>query len=179
MIIGLCVFVFFFYPYVKCVDQCSRSVRWLATWLSILHGKNLNVGHCVQTFLPNVFKNLNVGHCVQTFLPNVFIPAMLIDTIDFYHFVPLSSDNLDRGSQGQRKAVAISYTFSHTVHMIRMKFDMLLKQIKLKSWCFFWVRCIEIRQTAAVLLGASKNFKVGIYLDVYHMNRFGPSLAWW
>ena len=34
-------------------------------------------------------KNLNAGRYLQTFLPSVFIPAMLIHTIDFYHFIPL------------------------------------------------------------------------------------------
>ena len=35
-------------------------------------------------------KNFNVIHYTQTFQPNVFIPAQLIGTIDFYHFMPLS-----------------------------------------------------------------------------------------
>ena len=34
-------------------------------------------------------KNFNVGHYTQTVLPNVSIPAMLIGTIDFCHFVTL------------------------------------------------------------------------------------------
>ena len=35
-------------------------------------------------------KNLSVEHYIQTFQPNVFLPAMLIGTIDFYHFIPHS-----------------------------------------------------------------------------------------
>ena len=35
-------------------------------------------------------KNCNVGHHMQTFPPNFLIPAMLIDTIDFCHSIPLS-----------------------------------------------------------------------------------------
>ena len=33
-------------------------------------------------------KNFNVGHCTQAVLPTFFILAMLIGTIDFYHFMP-------------------------------------------------------------------------------------------
>ena len=32
-------------------------------------------------------KNLNVSHYMQTFQPNCFIPAILLSTIDFYHFM--------------------------------------------------------------------------------------------
>ena len=34
-------------------------------------------------------KNFNIGCYMQTFRPIFFIPAMLIGTIDFYHFIPL------------------------------------------------------------------------------------------
>ena len=35
-------------------------------------------------------KNFNVGHYTQTVQSNIFIPAMLIGTIDFYHFLQFS-----------------------------------------------------------------------------------------
>ena len=35
-------------------------------------------------------KDLSAGHYVQTFQANFLIHAKLLDTIDFYHFVPLS-----------------------------------------------------------------------------------------
>ena len=35
-------------------------------------------------------KGFNVGHYTQTFQAIFFIPAMLIGTINFYHFIPLS-----------------------------------------------------------------------------------------
>ena len=43
------------------------------SWPPILHGKNFNIGYYMQKFQPNIF-----------------IPAMLIGTIDFYYFIPLS-----------------------------------------------------------------------------------------
>ena len=35
-------------------------------------------------------KDLNSGHYMQTFQPNLVTPAMLIGNIDLYHFIPLS-----------------------------------------------------------------------------------------
>ena len=43
----------------------------------------------------------NVKHYIQTLLLNLFILAMLISTIDFYHFIPLSVTlSLAGGSEG-------------------------------------------------------------------------------
>ena len=44
----------------------------LAGWLAVILGKNSD------------------EHYTQTVPPNSFIPAILIGTIDFYHFIPLS-----------------------------------------------------------------------------------------
>ena len=35
-------------------------------------------------------RNLSVGHYVQTLQLNLFISAMLLGTVDFSHFIPLS-----------------------------------------------------------------------------------------
>ena len=35
-------------------------------------------------------KNFHVEYYWQTFLPKFFTPGMLIGTLDFYHFTPLS-----------------------------------------------------------------------------------------
>ena len=34
-------------------------------------------------------KNVNIGHCMQTFQPNFVDTCHVIGTIDFYHFIPL------------------------------------------------------------------------------------------
>ena len=52
-----------------CVSLASHP----AGRLNVLHGKNFNVGHYMQTFQPDV--------CT---------PAMLIGTVDYYYFIPLS-----------------------------------------------------------------------------------------
>ena len=49
-----------------CNESCSSGRP------TVLHGKNDNVGHYMQT--------------VQPFF---FIPATLIGAVDFYHFIPL------------------------------------------------------------------------------------------
>ena len=48
------------------------------------------VGHCPSIHQSFVAKPWNVGYYTQTIQPNSIIPAMLIDSIDFYHFIPLS-----------------------------------------------------------------------------------------
>ena len=57
------------------MDLCneSRSSGWLSSWLAVFYGKNFNTGRYMQT--------------VQ---PNFLIPAMLVGSVDFYHFIPLS-----------------------------------------------------------------------------------------
>ena len=52
---------------------CVISNAWLAGRLAILHSKNFNVCHHVQTFQPNIF-----------------ILAMFRGYIDFFLFMPLS-----------------------------------------------------------------------------------------
>ena len=56
-----------FDPYEYYMDLCYELC------LSIKHGKNFKVGYYMQTSRPNLF-----------------IPAILIGTIDFYHFILLS-----------------------------------------------------------------------------------------
>ena len=63
-------------------------------------------------------------------LPNLFIPDMLIgtSTIQFGTFTDL---DLAWWSHGQRKAKHFGFIFSHTFHVNKMKFNMVLKQCKL------------------------------------------------
>ena len=76
-------------------------------------------------------KTLTLDIVTQTFLSILFIPTMLISTIDFYHFMPLSLTlTLAGGSQGQRKVKPRGFTFSHAIPLHRMKFDIVLKQFK-------------------------------------------------
>ena len=77
-------------------------------------------------------KNFNIGDYTQTVQPFFFIPAILyIGTIDFYHFISFS---LTLILLGGRKAKPIGFIFSNTFHLIRVKFDVVMKQFKLNIW---------------------------------------------
>ena len=66
------------------------------------------------------------------FSTNFFIPAVLIGTIDFYHFYTTLADlHLALGSQGQCKAKHLGFIFSHCFKLIGTIFDVVLKQFKL------------------------------------------------
>ena len=56
------------------------------------------------------------------------MPSMLIGIIDFYHFIPLL---LILTLFGIHKVSAKQNLFSHTFHLIRMKFDVGMDQFKL------------------------------------------------
>ena len=82
----------------------------------------------------------NVRHYTQTVHPIVFIPAMLIGTIDFYHFRSLS---LTLTLSGGHKVSTMQnllffgfcffFFFSHNFHLIIMNFDVVMKQFKLNT----------------------------------------------
>ena len=48
--------------------------------------------NCCLSVLSSVLhgRHLYAGHNAQTFQQNAYVPAMLIDTIDLYHDIPLS-----------------------------------------------------------------------------------------
>ena len=72
---------------------------------------------------------------MQTVHPDFVIPAMLIGTFDFYYFIPLSLTlTLYEGRKVSTKQnLFIGYIFSHTFHLIRLKFDVVMKQFKLNK----------------------------------------------
>ena len=64
--------------------------------------------------------------------PGLFIPAMLIGTINFYHFIPLSLTLPFAGDHKvSTKQNLLASIFSHIFQLTKMKFDMVLKQFKL------------------------------------------------
>ena len=82
-------------------------------------------------------KNFNVGHYMQTFLPVFVIPAMHKGTVDFNQFIPLSLTLAGWGSQGQCKSKHLCFIFSHTLQQIGIKCDVVLKQFKLNIVVLF------------------------------------------
>ena len=59
-----------------------------------------------------------------------FLPAILIGTIDFFHCTPLSQTLTLGGHRISTKQNPLA-CFFHTFHLIRMKFDVVMKQFKL------------------------------------------------
>ena len=55
---------------------------------------------CLASWQACVGKYFSTGHCMQTFEEILFIPALLVGTIDFYHFIPLSM-SLRRSAQSK------------------------------------------------------------------------------
>ena len=102
---------------------------------------------CITRKLFNYF-----FHACQAFRHHCLLP--------FY----TAFSDLDLGclSRGQREAKHLSFIFSHTFHLIRMKFDVMMKQCKHK-YCS--ERFIETRRITAVLLTATETFNVGMHLD--------------
>ena len=59
--------------------------------------------------------------------------------------------NLAWGSQGQHKIKPIGFIFSHTFHLIRMKYDEVLSNSSWTSWDCVWVRFVKTREITPVL----------------------------
>ena len=78
-------------------------------------------------------KNFNVGCYTQIVHPNLFISDMLLDTIDACQLFGFTDFDLAWGSQGQCKANPIGLIFLHSFHLIRMKCDVVMKQLKLNT----------------------------------------------
>ena len=110
-----------FYPYEWHTDLsyclCS-SGRLLSIHPAILHGRNCNVEHYMDTFLPDSSNS-----------------AMLTGTIDFYPFFSTTCSDLDLGwgSYVQHKTKAPGFIFSHSFQLNAMKVGMVIKQFKLHS----------------------------------------------
>ena len=111
--------------------------------LSVLRGKNFNVGHYTQTVEPN----------------------LLIGTIDFYHFMPLTDHAW--GSQGQHEAKPIGVFFSHSFDLIGMNFDVVMKQLKLNILRLLLSRMYWNKGNNCCLLTTFNKKSVGMHSDIY------------
>ena len=66
----------------------------------------------------------------QTFQPHILAPALLIGTIYFYHFIPHLVSLALPGVTRYVQCKIFCFIFARTYHLIRMKFDVMLKQFK-------------------------------------------------
>ena len=98
---------------------------------------------------------------------------MLIDTIDFHHFIPLLLTlTLSGGHKVSAKAKPLGFIFSHTFQQMWC-----WSVSGSASWYCFWVRFNETMEITAVLLTAYKNLMLAwiwMFIDQYDSN-----LVWW
>ena len=98
------------------------SANFLSIWVS--YGSMWWVEFCRPAILHGI--NFNIGHYMQT-VPNFFTPAML----SHYQFTLLSlALTLSVGHTVSRKQNLLA-SFSPACHVIRMKFDVVIRQFKL------------------------------------------------
>ena len=119
-------------------------------------------------------KNLNTGHYVQTVQPNLYIPAILIGTIDFYHFILLSMTLTE-----VRRLVAQSKTYWLLAHFssdqdeiwcVDKQFKLNIPRLLLSK--IYWNKGDNCCATDCV-----KNLKFACIL--MFMNGFEPNLVWY
>ena len=116
---ALCIVNLFFYPYECHMDLCTESClsSWPASQPAFLYDKNLNIGHYMQTVLPDLF------HASHAYRQHWLLP--------FYTtFTDLDCALVSQG-QHTAKSIRFIFFFVHTFHLIRMKFDVVMKQFKL------------------------------------------------
>ena len=116
-------------------------------------------------------KNLNVGHYLQNVQPKFYIAAMLLGTIWLLPFCTTFTDlDIAWGSQGQHKAKPAGFIFSQTFPLIRMKFDMMMKQFKLNI----------LRLLLREIYGNKGNDCCFTLTCIWtFMNWFDSNLVWW
>ena len=112
-------------------------------------------------------KTFSTGHYTQTVQPNCVIPAMLIGTTDFYHFIPLSLTLTLPGDYKISAKQSLLASFFHTF-CIWSGWN-LMWWWSSSSWasCDFWLRFTETRGITAVFADYIKSCTVGIHADVY------------
>ena len=117
---------------------------------------------------------------MQTFQTNFVLPAMLIGTIvfyhfiplyiDFYHFIPLSSDlDLDWGSWVPCRAKPFGFIFLHTFQVISVEFDMVVQQFKMNILILCLNEIFLIKGSNCCFSDCIKKTNIGMHLDIYEM----------
>ena len=137
------------------MDLCSESC---------LSGQQASQSASWPSILCN--KSFNTGHYTQTVPPNFFVHAMLIGTIDFYHFIPCPLTLTLPGIHKISTKQSIGFIFSHTFQLIRMKFDVVMKQFMLNI-LRLCLSSIYKNKVNKLLLTVPKNFNIGMQSYVY------------
>ena len=94
------------------------------------------------------------------------MPAMLIGTIDSTIYTPFTDLALAWGSQGQCQVKPMGFIFFPHFSSDQDEINMLMKQFKLNILRLLWSKIYQ-NQGNNCWFTMSKNFNVGMHLDVY------------
>ena len=141
-------------------EMWSWFVCWLVGFLgSIWNHMDLCIKSCLASRLASIHgKNFNVGQNMQSVQPNFFIPAMLIDTIDCYHFLPLLLTLALPGGHKVSGKQNLLASFSWILFIWSgWNLAQCWSNLSWTSWHYFWLRFDKVREITAVFLTASKS----------------------
>ena len=143
--------------------SCHKAAWSFSVALAIL---------CLFWCLPVLHgKNFNIGHTCKYFSEFLWIRAMLVGTIDFYHFMPLSlTFTLAEGCKVSSKPnlLAFDFIFSHTLQLIWMKFGV-VKQFKLNILRLLYKEICGIKRNRALLFYWLHQKNFDIHVDIYEL----------
>ena len=153
----------------SCVKDCYPFDAYLFLFICLFAGMFVLLIHvsniwiyvmsCVQpASWPAILRgrNFNTGHSMQTFQSLFFIPAMLIGTIDFYHFLPLSlALTLPGSHKVSAKQNLLASFFCTLFSWSEWNEIWSWSNSSWTYWYCFWVKFNETWEITAVLLAAS------------------------
>ena len=129
------------------VMSCLCAARWPA----VLHSKNFSIGHYAQTVQPKFV------HTFHAYRHHWLLPCYT--TFTDLEFV--------WGSQDEHKVKPIGILFWHTFQLLRIKFDMVMKQFKLNILGLPLRKISGNKGNNCSFTNCIKNFNIGMYSEVY------------
>ena len=158
----------------SCIFCKNKTVvKWLWVYLSIWVTWIYVMVHVQPAGRPSwVAKTLTVGYYTQTFQAfqtTLFTFAMLIGTIDYYHFILLSLTlTFPGGHKANAKNDHLAVIFHTLFSWSGLDLMWRWRNSSGTFGCYDWVRFNKTRKITAVLLTAfKKTFDVGMHSDVY------------
>ena len=96
---------------------------------------------------------------------------MLIGAIEFYYFIPFRlSLTLPGGHKVSAKQNQLASFSSHTFHLIRLKFDAVMKQFNVNILRLLLSEIYRNRWNNCCFTDCVKKINVGMHSDVYHID---------
>ena len=93
-------------------------------------------------------------------------------------YTAFTNHDFARGTQGQRKAKPIGYIFLHTFQLIRLKFDLVMKQLKLNILRLLLNKSYWNKGNNSCFTDYIKKTLMLACIQMF-MNGFDSNLVWW